>query len=150
MRGQSRYSYLLEDARLKRWHANLARGSPITAEVALRRLVKLCELLSLNSKQMVTKAKKDLAGFQDVLEDVVTKLESEKKSPGYILGILKAIKSWLRYNDITLTRKIKVSHSTVTPTIENEHVPSQEELARILRASPPRVKVAIAQILSNQ
>lgn len=50
---------------------------------------------------MVANAKKDLAGLQDLLEDTVDKLESEKKSPGYILGILKAIKSWLRYNDIT-------------------------------------------------
>jgi hypothetical protein len=48
----------------------------------------------------------------------------------------------LRYNDVILTRRIKISNSTATPTIENEQVPSQEELARILRASPPRIKVA--------
>jgi hypothetical protein len=42
-----------------------------------------------------------------------------------------------------LTRRIKISNSTATPTIEEEHVPSQEELARILRVSPPRIKTAI-------
>jgi len=56
------------------------------------------------------------------------------------------IKSWLRYNDITLKRRIKISNSTATPTIENEQVPSQEELARILRTSPPQIKLAIALI----
>jgi len=84
---------------------------------------------------MVNKAKEDLDGFQDCLEDLVSRLDS-KKAPGYIQGILKAIKSWLRYNGITLTRRIKIRNSTATPTIENEQVPSQEELARILRSSP--------------
>jgi len=95
---------------------------------------------------MIVEAKKDLASFQDVLEDFVAKLDSERKSPSYILGVLKAAKSWLRYNDITLTRRIKISHSTATRTIENEQVPSQDELARILRASPSRIKVAVTLI----
>jgi len=54
------------------------------------------------------------------------------KSPGYIQGFLKTVKSWLRYNNISLTRRIKIKNSTATPTIENEKVPSQEELARFL------------------
>jgi hypothetical protein len=146
MRGESKYSALLEDAHVGRWAKNLARGSPITSEVALRRLGRLCELLGLSPKELVAKARKDLAGFQDSLEDLVAQLESDHKSPGYILGILKAVKSWLRYNDVTLTRKIKITNSTATPTIENEQVPSQDELARIFRASPSRVKVAVALI----
>jgi hypothetical protein len=143
---EGKYSRYAGDAHLKRWLSNLVRGSPITAEVALRRLGKLSELLGLSPGEMVESAKRDLTSFQDMLEDTVAKLESERKSPGYILGILKAAKSWLRYNDINLTRKIKVSNSTATPTIENEQVPSQEELARVLRASPSRVKAAIALI----
>jgi hypothetical protein len=70
MRGESKYSSLLGDAQVRRWHANLARGSPVTAEVALRRLGKLCEVLGLNPKQMVAGARRDLAGFQDAVEDV--------------------------------------------------------------------------------
>jgi hypothetical protein len=95
---------------------------------------------------MVAKAGEDLAGFQDMVEDLVARLEAEEKSPGYITGFLKAMRSWLRYNDITLTRKVKIRNSTATPTIENEQVPSKEELARILRASSARVKVAVALI----
>ena len=77
---------------------------------------------------------------------MVTLLESQKKSPGYILGIIKSVKSWLRQNGITLTRRIKVSRPDATPTIENEQVPSKEELSRIFRTSPPRVRVAEALI----
>jgi len=142
----SKYSGYLEDPQLKRWLRNLARGSPVTAEVALRRIRRSCELLGMNPKEMVDKARDDLARFQDMLEDLVARLESENKSPGYVTGIMKAVKSWLKYNDVTLTRRIKIRNSTATPTIENEQVPSKEGLARILRASPSRVKVAIALI----
>lgn len=95
---------------------------------------------------MVELAKRDMAKFQDGVEDMVSALEAEGKSPGYIVDLVKTLKSWLRHNDLTLTRMIKVSNSTATPTIENEQVPSQDELARIFRASPSRIKIALALI----
>jgi len=140
----SKYSAYLGDPQFRRWLRNLERGSPVTAEVALRRISRSSELLGLSPREMVEKAKEDLAGFQDMLEDMVTELESEEKSPGYIAGLLKAVRSWMRYNDVTLTRRIKIRNSTATPTIEDEQVPSKEELARILRISSPRVRVAVA------
>jgi hypothetical protein len=52
------------------------------------------------------------------------------------------LRSWLRYNDVQLTRKVKVSNPSATPTLEDEEIPSHEELSRILRASSSRVRVA--------
>jgi len=127
---------------VKRWHTNLARGSPITAEVALRRLSRMCELLDSTPQGIVDNARRNMKGFQDSLEDLVTRLESEGKSPGYILDLLKTVKSWLRYHDLTLKRRIKVSNPNATPTIEDEQIPSNEELSRIFRASNPRVRTA--------
>jgi len=141
---ESKYSTYLKDAHIKRWFTNLARGSPISAEGSLRRLSRLCELLDLTPQQMIKKARKDLAGFQDNVEDLVSSLEAQDKSPGYIGDLIKTLRSWLRYNDVTLTRRIKISNPTATPTIENEQIPSQDELARIFRASPARVKIAVA------
>jgi len=139
---ESKYAMYESAPAVRRWLTNLARGSPITAEVALRRLGRVCELLETTPQKLLEEAERDVKGLQDSFEDLVTRLESEGKSPGYILGLLKAVKSWLRYNDVRLTRRIKVSNSTATPTIENEQVPSQEELSRIFRASPPRVRAA--------
>ncbi len=137
-----KYASLEADADVKRWLANLARGSPITAEVAKRRLGKACELLSLTPQDMLEKAAKNLKGLQDSLEDLVARLEGDGKAPGYIIGILKAVRSWLRYNNATLTRTIKVRNPSATPTIEDEQVPTKEELTGILRTSPPRIRVA--------
>jgi hypothetical protein len=139
-----KYATLEADADVRRWLANLARGSPITAEVAKRRLGKACELLSLTPQDMLEKAAKNLKGLQDSLEDLVARLEGDGRAPSYIIGILKAIRGWLRYNDVTLTRTIKVRNPSATPTIEDEQVPTKEELTRILRTSPPRIRVAEA------
>jgi site-specific recombinase XerD len=129
-------------ADLRRWLTNLSRGSPITAEVYERRLKRTCELLEATPSGLLERATSDFKGFQDSIEDMVTLLESEQKSPGYIRGLLKSLRSWLRYNDVQLTRKIKVSNPSATPTIEDEEIPSHEELSRILRASSSRVRVA--------
>jgi len=145
-KAKSKYSVFLEMPDVKRWHTNLARGSPLTAEVALRRLSRMCELLGSTPQDLVEGAKVDMKGFQDSLEDLVTRLESERKSPGYILDLLKTVKSWLRYHDVTLKRRIKVTNPNATPTIENEQIPSHEELSRIFRASSPRVRAAEALI----
>ena len=53
---EGKYSRYAGDAHLTRWLSNLARGSPITAEVALRRLGRLSELLSLSPGEMVGQA----------------------------------------------------------------------------------------------
>ncbi|MFC1507529.1 site-specific integrase [Thermoproteota archaeon] len=137
-----KYCDVGKDPEVARWLRNLRRGSPITAEVAFRRLGRACELLSTDPKGLIRFAGSDLKKFQDSLEDLVSRLEEENKSPGYIVGILKTIRSWLRYNDIVLTRNIKVTNRNATPTIEDEQVPSQAELSRILRASTPRIRVA--------
>ena len=79
--------------------------------------------------------------MQNSLEDLVSELEEERKSPGYVVGILKTLRAWLRYNDVILTRTIKVTNRNATPTIENEQVPTQGELSRILR-TPLRVAEA--------
>jgi len=45
-----------------------------------------------------------------------------------------------------LTRRIKVTNPNATPTIDDEQIPSNEELSKIFRASNPRVRTAEAMI----
>ena len=139
--GSNKYSDIAADPDVGRWLRNLRRGSPITAEVALRRLGRICELLSTDPKKLVRDARSDPKSFQDALEDLVSKLEEQGKSPGYIVGILKSLRAWLKYNDVLLTRSIKVTNRNATPTIENEQVPTKGELSRILRTSSSRMRV---------
>jgi hypothetical protein len=93
---------------------------------------------------MIIEARTNLKGFQDKLEDVVARLEAEEKSPGYINNLVKIMRNWLRYNDILLTRRVKIKNSTACPTIANEQIPSREELAKLFRNSSGRMRVAEA------
>ena len=134
---------LLADTGVKRWYDNLARGSHITAEVRLRRISRFCETIKLTPKSIIQQAKKNQRKFEDLLEDYVTNLEDQGKAPGYISGILKAIRSWLTHNEIELKRKIKVTNPNATPTIENERVPEKEELRTILMNGTPRANAIV-------
>jgi len=142
----SKWAYLLKDEDLDRWYRVTSRGGRLTAEVSLRRIGKACELLGLDPKGMVRAAQGDLMSFADKVDDMVTHLEEEGLSPGYVEDIVQSIKSWLKHNGIELTRRIVISNRGRTPTIESEQIPSKEELSRILRVCPPRVRVAAAFI----
>lgn len=142
----SKYASLAIDPVVKRWLANLRRGSVITADVSLRRLGRMCELLKMSPQELLTRARRSPARFQDALEDLVAELEAGGRAPGYIAGLLKPVRSLLKYHGILLTRTIKITNPNTTPTIEDEQIPSQGELSRILRASFPRVRVAEALI----
>ena len=145
-KGGDKWSRLLSGEDVERWFRSKGRGSPITAEVGLRRLGRACEFLGLDPKGVIEAARDDLKVFTDSLDDLVTSMEEKGYSPGYIEGVMKALKSWLRYNDIKLIRKITISNVGRNPTIEDEQIPSKEELSRIFRVSPPRVRVAEAFI----
>ena len=82
-----KYSTFKSNPDFKRWLTNLSRGSPVTAEVYMRRVGRVCELLETTPTDLLDKSRNDLKGFQDSLEDLVTRLESEKKFPGYIRGL---------------------------------------------------------------
>jgi hypothetical protein len=135
---------MLLDEDVRRWHDNLSRGSSITAEVYLRRLSLFCEKNGLSARTLVETAKNDRKAVEDLVLDFVTKMEKEGKSPGYIAGLIKAVRSWLRYNDFELKRRIKIRNPSATPTIEDERIPTQEELRTIFIYASGRAKTSIA------
>jgi len=81
---ESKYGILLQDEVVSRWLRNVARGSPISAEVALRRLGRACELLKTDPKALLERARKDIMGFQDSLEDLVAQKFSANLSQSTI------------------------------------------------------------------
>ena len=132
----SRKKRMLDNPEIKRWYDNLARGSPITADVRLRRLGKFCEIHGMTPMELADLGMKDLRTATNLLEDHITMMEENKHSPGYIADYVRAIKSWLGHFDVRITRKLKVSNPDSTPTIENERVPNAQEMTEIIdRAS---------------
>ncbi len=134
---------MLSDKDVRRWYENLARGSPNTAEVYIRRLSLFCEQNKTTPKEILRLARKRL---EDLVQDHVARMEKERKAPGYILGMLKSVKSWLAHNEVELKRGIKVRNPDSTPTLSEERVPTKEELRTILAYADERVSAGIGLI----
>jgi hypothetical protein len=145
----SKKAELLKDPDVSRWYTNVARGSSLTADVNLRRLSLFCEQNGLTPKELIALGTKSKKGLEDLIQDHITRMESENKSPGYIEGVVKGVKSWLIHNDIELKRKIRISNRGATPTIENERVPEKEELKALLMYGDERTSAIICLVAQS-
>ena len=134
-----KYDVLLNDENIKRWYHNVCRGSDITGSIYLRRLGNFCEKHKITPQELI---KLDQRKIYDLLLDMVTEMEKEGHAGGYIASVLKAIKSWLAFNDIDIRRKIRISGIKATPTLKDERVPTQLELRKIFLAGDLKTKVA--------
>ena len=112
----------------------------------MRRLSLFCELNGFSARAFAEAAKADGKKIENLVLDFVTKMEREEKSPGYIAGMVKAVRSWLRFNDFELKRRIKIRNPNATPSIEDERIPTQDELKTILIYASERAKTSIAFI----
>jgi hypothetical protein len=137
---------LLNDPTIRRWYSNNKKGSRMRADIYLRSLSRFCfsyakmhpaEFARLNVEEMENL----LTDFVDYMEEVAQNPKTGKKySPGYIESYTKSVKSWADWSRKPFTRKIKIS------TLENERVPTQDELRNLLYAytTPLRTRISIA------
>jgi len=137
------YQELLKDPDVKNWNENIKAGSIITGEVYLRTLGLYCKLNNTDPRKILEdaregKLKKDFMAF-------VRKLENEGKAGSYIVRFKKVISSWVKFNDLSLDlRSVRIKEASRNPTVEDERVPTQEELSKIITVSSLRGRVSIA------
>lgn len=142
-RGEGKWQGLLDDRDVKRWYDNLARGSRATADNYVRVLGRFASSHDLTPTAFVKlKPKKR----EDLLADHVTTMLDEGKAPSYVEVAKKAVASWLDWNGAGLTRKIRVPGTSRRPSLREAHIPSQEELRRVLNVADARSRTAIALI----
>jgi hypothetical protein len=133
------YAPLLEDVDVKRWYDNVARGSPVTADVYLRRIGAFCRHFKIAPKDLTSLNESEL---YNMVLDYISFMEKSGKTGGYINCGLKAVKSWLSYNGKEIRRRIKIRGSDETPSLKDERVPTNRELKRILLSGDKKARVA--------
>lgn len=139
----SRYKSLLNDSEVRRWYENNARGSVVTADVYLRRLGNFCNAHQTTPKKFAAKSEKEIYA---ILLDYVGKLEKEGKAGSYIGSIMRALKSWLSYNDKEIKKKVKIRGAGTTPTLKDERIPTPRELKSIFLSGDKKSRVACALV----
>jgi len=135
---------LLKNKDVKRWYENLAGGSKLNADVRLRRLNLFCHTINTTPAKLVSVGNKDILDIENILLDHVSWLESQNYSPNYIDGTIKSIKSWLSYNYIEPRRKIRIANAGVSVRIQDEKIPTKDELKSILNVASTRARASIS------
>ena len=132
----SRKDKMLTNTEIKRWHDNLARGSPITAEVRLRRLDLFCRVHEMTAMELADLGMHDVRSATNLLEDHITWMEDQGYAPGYISGFVKTFKSWMSHFDVEIKRRVKIKNPNQTPTLQDEKTPDAHEIVEVFaRAS---------------
>jgi hypothetical protein len=124
---RSRYRHLMEDEAFSGWIENIARGSKINAEVTLRRIGCVCRFFQISQRD-IARMSKGQAG--DFLFKVVSRLEKEGNRSSNISGYVKTLKGWRLFNDLEVTRPIRLSR--YIGLYDNERIPTHQELLTIL------------------
>ncbi len=142
---KARWAYLLEENQnFRRWYNNLAMGSKVTAKERARMLYRFVVKQGMTVDGLVEMGVGNVRDVEDMLMDFVAELHGEGKSPGYIENYLKAVKSWLQFNGVPLVRKIKIGNRGATPTLDDERVPTPDELLQVLGYAGVRGRCSIA------
>jgi integrase len=136
---RSKYRHLLEDERFSAWIENVSRGSKVNAEVSLRRIGHLCKLFQTTQRDLAKMSKGEAGDF---LFRMVSRLEKEGNRSSSIAGYTKTLKGWWLFNDLEVTRRVRLSR--YVGLYDNERVPTHQELHSIFEHADLQKKVCCA------
>jgi hypothetical protein len=142
-KGEGKWQALLEDSDVRRWYDNLSRGSRATADNYLRVLGRFLAQTGLTAKALLKRKAKER---EDLLADRITRMLEENRAASYVEVTKKAVVSWLDWNGQRLRRRIRIPGAGRRPSLRDAHIPSQEELRRVLNVADSRARVAISLI----
>ncbi|MGH2638775.1 MAG: hypothetical protein ACRDF4_05760, partial [Rhabdochlamydiaceae bacterium] len=140
------------DPNFKRWYSNNHKGSVIAAEIHLRNLGKFCRTIGKTPKEYIELPQDEMENlaqdYAESLENAINPKTNKPYSPGYIQNCLDSIRNWATWNRKQFQRTIKVANANATPSLEEERVPTPDELRRVLYGdkTPIRTRASIALI----
>ena len=137
------YPLYVEDEEFRLWFDNLARGSPTTAIERARVLYRFLGLNNITLDELTDQIKTDVDGFEKKLMAFVGRQERLGYAPGTIENYLKSVRSWANHNGVELVRKIKISNSTRTPTLDDEKVPTPQQVQDIRSSASMRGRICV-------
>ena len=134
------WHYVEEDENFALWLMNMAAGSPTTAIENARVLSRFLDLKDWALDDVLRSVNEDKRGFERQLELFARSMESQGYKKGYISNYFKAIRSWLRYNDVELKQRIKLNRTES----KRVKVPDPDEVELIIRGATARQAVCVS------
>jgi len=138
---------LLADPLVRSWHDESKLRSERTADVNLRQLGLCLHEISLAPAGLLELARTDPAALRSRLVEYAGRLQGRGRLNSYIAKTFVGVGSFLRHHE-TEFRGFPRLAVVRGESIENERVPTQEELGRLLRALPLRGQ-AVALLMAH-
>ena len=147
MHPQTRHKKLLENERISDWYENLRANSNLTAEVYLRNLGLWLEWTDGDPDSIIELAKSDVEQFRRKVMRRVREMERKGKAGSYISVSLRPLLSYLKFYDVVVRlNNINIKNEDRNRTVEEERVPTKDELKTILLRANVRQRAIISLI----
>lgn len=140
------YKLYENDEDFQLWFDNNARGSPTTAIEMARVLYRFLGIMELTLGELTNQILKDQDRFEKKLMAFVGEQEKEGYAPGSIENYLKSVRSWANWHGINFVRRIKISNRNYTPSIENEKIPTIQEVHDIRSSASIRGRICVGAV----
>ncbi|MHB8632592.1 MAG: hypothetical protein ACYDBQ_01305 [Thermoplasmatota archaeon] len=139
----AKFGHLLHDPNVARWHRNLAQGSLKTARDYLRTLGLFLEGRDESPAQYLALGQR---ACEDVLHDFVSARLAKGRAGSSTAYFTAVVQSWMKWNDMPLRRPVKVPRKNYSPRVRQYHIPSVEELRRVLGVCSARQRMTLGCI----
>lgn len=133
---------ILKDRDTKEWYATLESES-----VRVNYPKHLAEYLLYRNQsiqQMIKNFKKDQSNESKRIQEFVNYMINKGLAPTTVANYSSAIKNRLEYDDIKITRRIRIKNRHIHSTVENEVVPKKEQIVQFLQLAKPETQAIIA------
>lgn len=137
----SKYDALKRDPDVKRWHRNLERRSPDTADSYFQALAVFLGRSRQDAKAFAELPQKQL---DNLVGDYIADLEDLGKSRSSMNTAKCALQSWLQWQGKKLERPIHLPKNRTPGRASRAQIPDQDGLRRILDAADARARATIA------
>ena len=159
----SRWKVLRDNKLVRRFFENAKAGSPHTANYYTSNLGSFLEyvngiegglfetdrdqwmkIMKDSPERLIEMASSNPNQYADTYIDFVRKKEQEGKSGLGIAVMMQSVVSFLEFNRVAGKVNVKIGNKNVRPVKDNEHVPTNEELATILRQARTKTGLMIS------
>lgn len=138
---RSKYRWMLDDVSFRSWIENVERGSLITGHEMYRRIGYICSKFGTTPAKLAKMKSKDATAFA---LKVISYCESAKYLGNNTRLYVAALKAWWTFNGTGPSAKIRIAGAGEYLKYENETVPTQAELWKIINAADVRGKVLVS------
>ena len=146
MHPDTRHKKLLENERVRRWYENLKAKSNLTSDVYLRNLGLWMEWTGQDPDSVIELARNDVERFKGKIFDHVREMEKHGKQGSYIAVSFRPLLSYLKFYDVVIRLHINIRNEDRNMTVEQETIPTNEEMDSILQRANLRQRAIIGLI----